>query len=948
MTKYQSWIDKAKTVDLAAVLAARGIKLTGRRGRELKADCPHCGYSLSINTRKGAFRCGRCDQGGYGAISLVQFLDGHDDFEKAAETVNGSPPPKKEKKEGNGARKPYSPVMARYVYRTATKDPYLRVCKREDKTFFEEHWNGEMWVSGAPEGPTLPYRLPQLKKALSTTPVHICEGEKDAEALAALHFTATTNPNGAANWKDVDLNEHFRGRHVYLHEDNDDDGRKRVLKIARALQPIAASVRIVRLPGLPPKGDVSDFLAADTAAVKFKQHCEATPIWEPTHEDLVVELAKLSLLEYQKRRDVAAAEIGIGVTALDKIVAEARGDKVGSGAGDDQAKKKQADILIKLAEGAELFHTPDDVGYATIIVDDHHENWPLRSKGFKRWLARAFYAETNTAPNSEAMQAALGVLEAHAQFDTPEHEIYVRVAGHDGRIYIDLSDRDWRAIEVDGDSWRVIDSPPVRFRRSAGMKSLPEPEAGGSLEKHLRPLLNVKTDTEFVLAVAWLLAAFRERGPYPVLTLAGEQGSAKSTIAALLRALVDPNSVPLRTLPKNEHDIYISARNAHVLAYDNTSGLSDWMSDCFCRLATGGGFSTRELYSDQEEVLFGSKRPIILNGIDDVVTRPDLADRAIVLTLAAIGDEARKLETELWEDFEEKRPAILGALLDAVCHGIRSLPDVKLDRLPRMADFATWVTACEGALWKKGTFMTAYAANIVEGVEAVLEADLVAAVLRKYMEIVPEFVGTASDLLKALNSILTEAEQKAKGWPKRPPTLAKALRRFATPLRKVGIEITFEREGRSRVRKVIITRRLDNSRDEPSVPSAPSAGFDFNDLGRTAEEGGTVRQGVGTVRQGVGTVRPAHADSADAQADSDPTDTVRCKPLKNHEEDSADSGDSKSRILSRHKITGPKPEEDRTCAQCRGPVDGMERLCSAGDGEVWLHPTCERFYVAAT
>jgi hypothetical protein len=841
-------------------------------------------------------------------------------------------------KRGNGSAKPYSPTVAKYTYRTADGTPYLQVHRTAAKDFFQYHWDGEKWIKNAPAGKTLPYRLPELAKTPINTPVHITEGEKDADALAKLSFVATTNPNGAANWKDADLNEYFRGRYVYLHEDNDDDGRKRVLKIARAVHPIAASVRIVRLPDLPPKGDVSDFLATDTAGVKFRQHCEAAPIWEPTHEDLVVELAKLSLLDYQKRREAAAAAIGIGITALDRIVAQARGGKdEASAGGEEAAKKKQADVLIKLAEDAELFHTPDDVGYATIIVDGHRENWPLRSKGFKRWLARAFYIKTKSAPNSEAMQAALGVLEGSAQFDTPEHEIFVRVAGHDGSIYIDLADKDWRAIEVDADGWRVIDNPPVRFRRSAGMKTLPQPVAGGSLEKDLRPLLNVKTDGEFVLAVAWLLAALRACGPYPVLALAGEQGSAKSTIAGMLRALVDPNSVPLRTLPKNEHDVYIAARNGHVLAYDNTSGLPDWLSDCFCRLATGGGFSTRELYSDQDEVLFGSKRPIILNGIDDVVTRPDLADRAIVLTLSAIGDEARKLEAKLWEDFEQRRPIVLGALLDGVCHGIRTLPDIKLSRLPRMADFATWITACEGgAKWTKGAFMAAYAANIVEGVEAVLEADLIATVLRKYMETLNRFVGTASDLLKALNGTLTEKEQKAKGWPKRANTLAKALRRFATPLRKVGIVVEFERAGKKGNRKITITREPDKDADLSSAPSAPSAGFDFNDLGLTARDDGTVSRDTGSVSPS------AEADSTSDAADSRPGATVSRKPLKNTEADSADSADSKSHIHSGGNENEGEPGSSRArfkhyCCNCGGAgaygyknkSEGMDWFCAA-------------------
>src|SRR5215467_5810347 len=696
-------------------------------------------------------------------------------------------------KKGNGPTKAWSPVVARYVYRQADGTPYLQVCRTAAKGFFQNKWNGQMWVTGRPDGPKIPYRLPELLAAPLTARVHICEGEKDANGLAKLGFTATTNSEGAGNWTD-DLNEYFRDRHVYIHEDNDEEGRKRAQRIARALDPIAASVRVIRLPGLPPKGDVSDWLESDPSGARLVKECESTPVWEPSTTPAPEEETE----------------------ETDSLV---------------ELKKKQADILIELASIAELFHDCDDVGYARFEVNGHKENWPIRSKGFKRWLLRGFYESTQSAPSSDAMQAALGVLEARAQFDAPEHEVHVRVAGLDGCIYIDLADRDWRAIEIDESGWRVVADQPVYFRRSSGMKPLPEPVAGGSLKGDLRPLLNVKTDDEFVLTVAWLLAALCPTGPYPVLAFSGEHGSAKSMRSNFLRALVDPNSVPLRALPRSEHDVFIAARNSHVLAYDNASGLPHWLSDTFCRLATGGGFSTRELYTDQDEVLFGSKRPIILNGIDDIATRPDLADRSIVQTLAAISDERRKLETELWADFERKRPRILGALLDAVSHGLKALSDVVLDRKPRMDDFAVWVTACEGALWKKGAFLAAYTGNIQEGVETVLENDQVAAVLRTYMDITPDgFTGTAADLLKALNGVATEIQQKAKGWPKSPAVLGSRLRRIAPPLRKTGIDVAFERENRQRR----ITIAPVKAGETPSQPSPPSFSNSLNDLEESA------------------------------------------------------------------------------------------------------------------
>ena len=165
------------------------------------------------------------------------------------------------------------------------------------------------------------------------------------------------------------------------------------------------------------------------------------------------------------------------------------------------------------------------------------------------------------------------------------------------------------------------------------MQPLPTPEKGGSIDT-LRHFLNVQDAQDFVLVVAWALAALRDAGPYPVLVLSGEQGSAKSTFSTILRSLLDPRTAPLRALPREERDLFITATRSHVLAFDNVSGLPPWISDALCRIATGGGFAVRQLYTDQEEVLLDAARPVILNGIEDIVTRPDLADRAIFLTLA--------------------------------------------------------------------------------------------------------------------------------------------------------------------------------------------------------------------------------------------------------------------------------------------------------------------------
>ena len=239
-------------------------------------------------------------------------------------------------------------------------------------------------------------------------------------------------------------------------------------------------------------------------------------------------------------------------------------------------ERRKADILIELSPD-ELFHTSDGTGYADIHIDGHRETWPICSRVFRQWLARRYFEAERRVPNSEAFKSAIDIIEAKAKFASPERGVFVRVAQYCGRIYLDLCDKAWRVVEIDERGWCVRSEPPDRFRRTRSMTALPIPVEGGSIAE-LRTFLNVKSDDDFVPIVAWALAVLRNRGPYPVLVLTGEQGSAKSTFAAILKSLLDPNAAPLRALPREDRDLFIAANNSHLLAFDNVSNIPNWMS----------------------------------------------------------------------------------------------------------------------------------------------------------------------------------------------------------------------------------------------------------------------------------------------------------------------------------------------------------------------------------
>jgi hypothetical protein len=484
------------------------------------------------------------------------------------------------------------------------------------------------------------------------------------------------------------------------------------------------------------------------------------------------------------------------------------------------ARKSQATTLVELASDAELFRTPEGDAYATVNVGGHLETWLIRLRGFQDWLRRRFYESEGSAPSAQSLQEALDTLQGRAQFEGLTREVYTRVAEHDGAIYLDLCDERWRVVCVTPDGWQVLENSPVKFRRAKGMLLLPEPARGGRVEL-LRSFVNVNAE-DWPMLAGWLVATYRPGKPFPVLALHGEQGSAKSTTAKVLRSLIDPNKADLRSEPREERDLMIAAKNGWLITLDNVSHIKPWLSDALCRLATGGGFAVRQNYTDDEEIIIEAKRPILLNGIEELATRSDLLERAIVLILPTISEEKRRTEAQFWREFETARPLILGALLDAVSGALHECENVRIERLPRMADFAQWATAAESSLGlKTGAFMAAYTGNRASSNDLALESSPVAAAVLTFVNIEEDWQGTSSELLKALNDRTGEDVQRQPGWPKAANALSGALKRLAPNLRAAGVNVSRPNRAGKNGARIIQLERIRNSSSESSVPSDP-------------------------------------------------------------------------------------------------------------------------------
>ncbi|WP_181707640.1 hypothetical protein [Chthonobacter rhizosphaerae] len=467
------------------------------------------------------------------------------------------------------------------------------------------------------------------------------------------------------------------------------------------------------------------------------------------------------------------------------------------------------DILVKIGQTAELFRTPERAAYARVPVEGRSEYLALGGGEFRSWLVQHLYQLTGEAPNKNSITDAITTLEAQALFDGAEQPVYVRTARLDNRIVIDLGDPDRRCVIVRPDGWRIEERSPVPFERAAGYGALPIPDGGGSIAE-LQRVLNLPRHDDLVLVTAWVLAALGGRGPFPVLVITGEQGASKSTFTEFVQRLVDPRAASRGSLPRSPQDTFIHARNGHVIAYDNVSVITPEISDTLCTIATGGTFRTRELFTNLGEVAITVCRPLLLNAIENVVTRPDLADRSIILELQPIPASKRRPEQDVRRSLEQARPRLLGALLDMLAAGLKNSGSVRPPDLPRMADFAIWASACEIGTWEPGTFAEAFARNADNAKADILNDDPVYLGLCALLAREESWRGTATELLQMLRA-------SAPAWSDLPPDarrLAGHLRRITPALRVTQIEVDFHRlPGPERRRVVIISRRNKSSED---------------------------------------------------------------------------------------------------------------------------------------
>jgi hypothetical protein len=466
-----------------------------------------------------------------------------------------------------------------------------------------------------------------------------------------------------------------------------------------------------------------------------------------------------------------------------------------------EEKESISTKLVNLAEtnSIELWHTPGNDAYITLLVNLHKEHYRISSKAVKTWMGRLGHDLLGETVSVSAIKDAVNVLEGMAIYDGKEYQLHVRKAKCDGKIYVDLGDPDWHVIEISVSGWKVVKDCPIRFRRAKNALPLPIPTKGGNIED-LRPLVNASNDDNWILTKAWLTQAFWCEGPYAHLYFRGTQGTAKSYMMACLKAISDPSAAIKRRVPKSERDAAIALGSESIPCFDNLSGISDPIADLFCVASTGGVSTQRALFTDDEEAIIHIHCPIIANGIDDLGQRGDLLDRTIVIDLDPIAESERKPEKEIEAAISERKASLLGALLDITVRGLQNIGSVKLDNLPRMADFAEWAYACLGD--EGQDFLTVYTETRASGIMDLAENNRLPMAVYSFINSKDGklWEGNSSLLLAELNQYLhIYPGSEPQDWPRTPDKMGAELRRFTPALMAKAVSVSYKRTAKARV-----------------------------------------------------------------------------------------------------------------------------------------------------
>ncbi len=478
-------------------------------------------------------------------------------------------------------------------------------------------------------------------------------------------------------------------------------------------------------------------------------------------------------------------------------------------------KQKGVGLVITTLTQSNVEVIADQFGEAYAVINsDGATMMAINSETFQQWVFNTLF-ENGQMTNEAAIKDASKILK-HKALKQNRVNLSVRVANHNDKILYDLGNQKYVEVSVNG--WSVkSQNQPMVFKRFTHQKPQVVPITGGSIDQFL-DLINLPDPGLRLLLKVYLVACFIPGFPHPVLMVYGTQGSAKTTMCALLKDLVDPSALETSGLvSENEKELIQTASHHWLLVLDNITYIPEKISDLISRICTGGGLSKRMLFQNDSDMIYNFQHVIALNGITQVIHKPDLLDRTLLIRLERIPDEKRATIKSVQQRFDEIKPGLLGAIFDTVAKALKFHDSIKLDTMPRMADFAQWGCAIAMALGAEPQeFIDAYQANVLLQTEEAIDNSPVADAIREFMEEKMFWKGTPTQLHTILRDIAERNKiENSPGWPKGPQVLGRRLSELKPNLKVAGYDVEVGNKDEAGNRIIVITKvsSLDSKTD---------------------------------------------------------------------------------------------------------------------------------------
>lgn len=463
----------------------------------------------------------------------------------------------------------------------------------------------------------------------------------------------------------------------------------------------------------------------------------------------------------------------------------------------------------------------DEHNEAYAIVDFENKVQTLRIGGKKFLNYINFVAWKSKITLSQNVKSAIiDILESKAAYEGRKETIHLRTAWNEDVLWYDLGNG--KAVKITEDDWEISNSCPVYFHNFNHQEEQVEPEKGGSILDVLKYLnFDNKEDGQKCLIFTFLVVALIPNIARAILTLSGQQGSAKSTFLRILKSLIDPSKVDILTFPKNQKDFVQIFSHHYFVTFDNLSHLTAEQSDDLCRACTGQGFSKRALYTNDDDILYSYKRVIGINGINTVASKPDLLDRCLIIELEPISKTKRADEEFLWKNFRKEKPKILGAIFTLLSKAIklRQEKKIELKEKPRLADYANWAATVNVAMGGNvEEFLEAYKTNVDLQTEEAIEGSTLAQTIISYMEEREHVEESSKDIYEHLKEKAIELGfTNDEYFPKSPRGLWKKIKPLKTVLQNQGIECRYINNERPRLISIVNRNLTSEKEDSPEI-----------------------------------------------------------------------------------------------------------------------------------